>query len=205
MKGLVRLSKYLLTQSLLSSWLYALDTSFDSPDKYTEFLATLRKEETPRSEAMQDGLDFEALVTRIIGGDMSTGHKWQQGAEAVAKELWGAVLQVRLSREITVDGMDFLLYGVLDALEAGEITDTKFSKRYEVGKYLDSVQHPTYFYICPNARRFTYTISNGEYVWHERYYREDTRPIESIIREFIGYLRTAGLMDTYTQHWRAKE
>ena len=47
-------NKFLLTQSLLSSWQYALKgSSFD------EFLYTLRREKKPQSKAMLDGIRFE--------------------------------------------------------------------------------------------------------------------------------------------------
>ena len=61
--------RYLMTQSLLSSWLY----TFNCPDDYEEeafndFLSTLRREPHETNEAMQNGIDFENLVTAILNG-----------------------------------------------------------------------------------------------------------------------------------------
>ena len=65
------MARYLMTHSLLSSWLYAMK---DSPsedatserDAFGEFLQVLRREPTPTTEAMQKGIDFEDLVTAIV-------------------------------------------------------------------------------------------------------------------------------------------
>lgn len=55
--------KYLMTQSLLNSYLY----QFNCIDDYTEeahqrFLNTLNKIYSPPNEAIQRGIDFERLV-----------------------------------------------------------------------------------------------------------------------------------------------
>ena len=63
------MARYLMTHSLLSSWLYAMkenpyEDMTSEKDSYTEFLTTLSRQPTPTSEAMQKGIDFEDLVTR---------------------------------------------------------------------------------------------------------------------------------------------
>ena len=65
-------NKFLLTQSLLSSWQYALKgSSFD------EFLSTLRREKKPQSKAMLDGIRFENVV-----------HAVSEGAEITPEQEW---------------------------------------------------------------------------------------------------------------------
>ena len=199
---------YLLTHSLLSSWLYAMkDSPYEDAtterDSYQEFLQALRREPGEQTEAMRNGIEFENLVTDIVNGDADTGHKWYEAACKVARIVKGGWLQYKAKKEITVSGEKILLYGRLDVLKAGEIIDTKFSKGYERGKYISSTQHPTYMELIPEADRFTYLVSNGSEVWTETYRRDETPSITTIIESFIEYLKGNGLWEVYTSHWVA--
>ena len=199
---------YLLTHSLLSSWLYAMkDSPYEDAtterDSYQEFLQALRREPGEQTEAMRNGIEFEDLVTDIVNGDADTGHKWYEAACKVAHIVKGGWLQYKAKKEITVSGVKFLLYGRLDVLKAGEIIDTKFSKGYERGKYINSTQHPTYMELIPEAERFTYLVSNGTEVWTETYRRDETPSIYTTIEAFIEYLKGNGLWEVYTSHWSA--
>ena len=97
-----------------------------------------------------------------------------------------------------------MLYGRFDALKAGVISDIKFTKSYEKGKYYDSTQHPMYMFLMPTAKEFTYIVSNGTFVWHETYTREETKDIFPIISSFLSWLEDAGLLELYKQHWVAR-
>lgn len=203
------MARYLLTHSLLSSWLYAMkdnprDDATTERDAYAEFLTALRREPTPTSKAMQDGIDFENLVTDITEGEGDTDNDWYEAAAKVARIVDGSLLQVTARKEIQVDGMDIVLYGRLDALGAGVIRDIKFSKGYNRGKYQTSTQHPTYLEIVPEATCFEYVVSNGQEVWTERYEREDTPSIIPIISDFLAWLRDTGNMELYREKWLAK-
>lgn len=203
------MARYLLTHSLLSSWLYAMkdnprDDATTERDAYAEFLTALRRETTPTSKAMQDGIDFENLVTDITEGEGDTDNDWYEAAAKVARIVDGSLLQVTARKEIQVDGMDIVLYGRLDALGAGVIRDIKFSKGYNRGKYQTSTQHPTYLEIVPEATCFEYVVSNGQEVWTERYEREDTPSIIPIISDFLAWLRDTGNMELYREKWLAK-
>jgi hypothetical protein len=203
------MSRFLITHSLLSSWLYSLkenpfEDATSERGSYAEFLSTLRREPSVPSDAMQKGIDFEDLVTDIISGKGDTSHKWYEAAEKVARTLQCAKLQFRAKREIAIGDWTFLLYGRLDALKAGIIYDIKYSGSYEVGKYHDSTQHPCYFEIVPEATEFQYLVSNGSAVWTEKYHREDAQSIVPIITDFISWLETYGLTDTYREHWLTK-
>lgn len=64
------MERYLITQSLLSSWAYI----FNAYEGYEEdamesFLSTLRREPSEPTEAMLDGIDFENAVYRLASGD----------------------------------------------------------------------------------------------------------------------------------------
>lgn len=56
-------NKFLITQSLLSSWQYALKGG-----ELDEFLSTLRREKKPQSKAMLDGIQFENVVHAVCEG-----------------------------------------------------------------------------------------------------------------------------------------
>ena len=205
------MSRYLLTHSLLSSWLNAIredprEDATTERDRYAEFLNTLNRVDTPPTEAMQNGIDFEELVTSIANGaDWQTDreNRWYDAACKVAEIVKGGQFQFRAKKTVTVNGVTFLLYGRLDVLKAGDIDDIKFSQSYERGKYFDSTQHPMYMELVPEARQFRYIISNGTNVWTETYTREETPDIYPIISDFVDWLSENGLLPLYKEKWLA--
>lgn len=223
------MDRYLMTHSLLSSWLYVLrenpyEDATTERDPMAEFMQTLRREPTPTTEAMQKGIDFEDLTTAILAGQQVvkwherdykskelrevlvpvTDHKWLEAANQVAEIIHGGQLQYRARKLIRVGTMDLVLYGRLDALKAGTVYDIKFSGSYERGKFLTSTQHPTYLELIPEADSFIYLVSNGTDVWTEEYRREETRDIVPVIYDFLDWLYAAGLMGLYREKWLAK-
>lgn len=197
-----------MTHSLLSSWMYVMQENpyedmTTEKDSYAEFLAALKREPIPTTEAMQKGIDFENLVTDITLGRGDQTHSWYEAASAVARTIKGGLLQYKVSREIVVKGITLLLYGRLDALKAGTIYDIKFSGSYDVGKYIDSTQHPTYLELVPEAKQFSYLVSNGSYVWTETYRRDETPSIIPTIEDFLDWLQLQGLMNLYKEKWLA--
>lgn len=200
---------YLMTHSLLSSWLHALkenpyEDMTTERDPMAEFMQTLRREPTIPTEAMQNGIDFENLVTAVIRGQSSGAEQWHEAATQIADRLRGGVLQYKVYKRITANDMTLLLHGRLDCLKAGEIADIKFTKNYEQGKYYDSTQHPMYFELVPEATHFTYLVSNGSAVWSETYRRDETRSIIPDIQDFFSWLEAMQLMDLYREKWGAK-
>lgn len=195
-----RKSKFMITQTLLSSWLYAV-TSGDMK----EFVKTLQRKKKPPTKAMLDGQRFENVVESVSSGTViDPDHEWYRPVTEIAGIIQGSQYQVKLSRDLEVNGITFICYGILDFLKAGTIYDTKFSKTYHVGKYLDSPQHPMYFYLCPEAREFMYIISDGKWVYQESYRPEDSEPVEHIIRRFMAFMDTFCLVDTYCENWKSK-
>lgn len=225
------MARYLMTHSLLASWLYAMkeDPFADATterDPYKEFLDVLNRVPTPTTEAMQNGLEFENLVTDIAEGRFipefetdgtvnksSYGNgelmgydkypRWYEAAAKVAGIVRGGQFQLKAKKYVTVNGIDFLVYGRLDVLNAGTIYDIKFTKNYDRGKYFGSTQHPMYFELVPEAARFSYLISNGTDVWTETYTREETRSIYPAISDFTDWIRDQGLFPIYAEKWEA--
>lgn len=231
------MARYLITQSLLSSWLYVFNCFEGCEDDAMDtFLCQLRREPEELDEEhqknIQNGIEFEALVTDIATGRFqpefetdgeacksSYGNgelmgyekypKWYRGASEIAAFLKGAQFQVRAQREITVDGMTFLVYGILDALCAGTISDVKFKNKSFgsldlAGSYLDSPQHPLYFYLVPEARLFRYLVSDGSDIYIEQYEPEDCITAGDLILQFVQFLKANSLLETYMQYWQAK-
>lgn len=224
------MSQYLMTHSLLSSWLRMFkENPFeegDDPEKETalqEFMHTLRREKSTPSTAMQSGIDFEDLVTAILNGQPKANyhstskdgtqtlkvydlpeHPWYNAASKVADMVRGAKLQYVARKPVTIEGIDFLLYGRLDALKEGIIFDIKFSGSYERGKFRDSTQHPMYYELIPEAMNFTYVVSNGYDVWTEVYWFDQISRIEPVIKDFIQWLQDMDLLDTYKEYWGAR-
>ncbi len=202
------MARYLMTHSLLSSWLYLMkenpyeDLTMET-NPMEEFMRVLRREPTPTTEAMQNGIDFEDLVTDVIRGCADSSDKWYEAAVKVARKCAGGALQFKVKKQVEVNGMTFLLYGRLDCLKAGEIIDIKFTKNYDVGKYFDSTQHPMYFELVPEANTFTYLASNGSSVWPEPYRRDEAASICPYISDFVDWLTAVGLMDVYKEKWLA--
>lgn len=207
------MERYLITQSLLSAWAYVFDCfEGGEEDAMADFLATLNREKREPTDAMRNGIAFENAVYAAakdapakVPPELSV---WEPGIRQVAEIIKGAPVQVKAQKEITVDGMTFLVFGILDALKAGTIYDVKFvNKKFGglelAGKYLGSAQHPAYFYIVPEAMEFKYIVSDGEDVYIETYRREDTKPIGEIISQFVASLRDMGLLDLYQEKWLA--
>ena len=167
--------RYLMTHSLLSSWLYALkenenEDATTERDTMAEFMQVLRREPTPTSEAMQNGIDFEELVMQILRGMSPEGDSWGEAAAIVADRVRGGVFQYKAYQNIRIGNLTLLLNGRLDCLKAGSIFDIKFTKHYEPGKYYDSTQHPMYFEHPVNR-------NSQSMLLHGRYLREILFPL----------------------------
>ena len=199
-----RAPKLLITQSLLGAWLYQYQ-AFDQASAHKDFLRVLRREKSKPTQAILDGIQFENMVTACCeGSPPPDGHKWGQAVRAIADRVQGAQFQVVAQRTAVVEDIPFLLYGRLDALKAGVIYDIKFSRGYQVGKYLDSPQHPMYFALVPEAQRFEYLVFTGSDVCVEQYDREDAPDIRDTIRDFIKDLEASKLGKLYCQKWETR-
>ncbi|MBR4472472.1 MAG: hypothetical protein IKS55_02435 [Oscillospiraceae bacterium] len=223
--------RYEITKSLIESWYYVQDCwEGGEEEAMNAFMTALRREKEDLTEEQQqninNGFEFEKLVTDIATGafvpefvdsggtNPKTGEvmgydrypRWHWAANEFAQLLRGAQFQVRIHKPITVRGIDFEIHGVLDALREGTIFDIKFKNKSFgsldlPGSYLDSAQHPFYFYLVPEARRFLYLVSDGTDVYIEQYTPEESRDAYDVIAEFVDFLQSAGLMDLYKEHW----
>ena len=193
--------KVRITKSLLDSWLWA----FKRDDGWDDFLSVLHREKKPPTQAMLDGTRFENVLNNVLNGEaIPADHEWVSVIAEMSKDLYGAQQQVTLFQDCEVNGQQFLLHGVLDYLRAGRIWDCKFTKNYHLNKYFweGTSQTAMYLALVPEARDFTYIISDGKYVYRERYPRDIVPPIEPTINNFMQYLKKHGLWEVYCEKWR---
>lgn len=159
--------RYLMTQSLLSAWLYQYNCAEGYEEEAREsFLKTLRREPTESSESMERGIAFEDAVYEVICGNKTAAaayaSQWSKRGEEVpegacilelAEQLSGGIYQLTAYKEKTISGERFLLMAKCDWVKAGVIYDCKRVERYEVGKYYASPQHPMYLEVIDTALR----------------------------------------------------
>lgn len=196
---------YWMTQSLLSSWTYYLNADEErSQAAWDSFVSTLKREEKEPTQAMQDGIKFEDMVNRMVAGEPLENvpnAKWDAAARRFAGRCAGGLSQVPVTGNLSVSGMDFVLYGICDYVKAGLIMDIKKVTRYEYGKYQHSPQHPMYLHLLPDAKRFDYLIFDGSNCHIETYRREDCKPVPQIISEFVHFLGETGGLDIFKRFW----
>ena len=192
--------KIRITKSLLDQWLY----SFKVEDGWGKFLATLNREKIPVTQAMLDGTRFENVLNAVLNGEiLPLDHEWYAPIWEMKHELLGAQQQVVLFKDTMVGDQPILLHGVLDYLRCGRIWDCKFTKNYHLNKYYwdNTTQTAMYLALVPEARDFTYIVSDGKYVYRERYPRDIVPPIEPTIKHFLTFCEKHDLMDTLKEKW----
>lgn len=196
-----------LTQSLLSSWQYFLNSDDTYSDTaYQSFLSALRREKTEPSKAMLEGIAFEDMINATVRGedmpeDSPIPPKWEAAVKKFSRICAGGQSQTPVSGMFHVRGLDIYFYGLCDYVKAGTIYDIKKVTRYEYGKYYDSPQHPMYMALLPEAKKFIYLIFDGTHAYQEVYRPGDFRPIQDTISEFIGWLEEMNLFEEYEKYW----
>lgn len=105
-----------LTTSLLNSWLYATDPEA-SEEAYASFLDTLERKVRPKTRAMETGIAFEDLVTRLAQSPKDlpeVSENDMRTAIQMAKRVGRGVPQVRAEKETKINGLPIQLVGVAD-------------------------------------------------------------------------------------------
>ena len=196
------MQKTRVTKSLLDAWLW----SYKKEDGWDQFLSVLNREPLPVTQAMLDGTRYENMLNNILNGEpLLMENEFYLPLMEMAFELLGSQQQVNLYADTIVDGQPTLLHGVLDYLMAGHIYDCKFSKNYNLNKYYweYTAQTGMYLALVPEAFDFTYIITDGKYVYRERYPRDIVPPVEQIISQFYKFLKSHDLWEIYEEKWRA--
>lgn len=190
------MSKYLITPSLLNSWKYAISLE-NEYGNLEDFKKVLSREQFESNEAIELGFKFEDFMIKNY------------------EPTKNGCYQVKLSKNITTNTGEYVLYGRLDCLKAGTIYDYKSTGSYDVGKFYGSYQTLIYFELCPEANEFIYLICNNYKegkipqelnLYQESYTRVDIKNIniKQEIDNFINWLKTNELYDLYCEKWESK-
>lgn len=168
---------------------------------------------------MLRGISFEDAVNAYLHGDTEAperhaevyckrGYEKEEAdcVRRVAEIMRGGTYQLTAYKDKRIAGIDFVLMAKCDWVMAGVIKDCKRVTNYEPGKYLNSPQHPMYLEVIDSAYKFEYVVCDGSDVYTvDSYTREDIpQTIDSLITQFIEYLRSGNLLDTYFEYWQSK-
>lgn len=192
-------NSYLITPSLLNAWQYMFICTYDKDEELHEeliakaqksFIDTLNRIPSEPNEYMKLGIEYE--------------EECYKGNTECSPIIAGGSYQIVGKKEITVSGMNFLMYGRLDVLKEGIIYDIKRVQKWNLGKYRYSHQHAFYLELFPQAYKFEYLIWDGNALHKEDYMKEDVENIGSVIANFIKYLETNNLIEIYKKKWKTK-
>ena len=193
-----------ITPSLYEAWRWYL--RLDKEDQ--DLLDTLNRVPHEPTEAMTKGILFEQHVAEYEHGlyEPEPGHKpdYQDSVREMADIVKGGVWQQSLSKPY--QGMDglYLLTGRADVIKRDWIYDIKFTKKYEIGKYVASIQHLLYMYAS-NIPNCAYLICDGNNVYREDYHWDDHSRdlLFTRINLMMNFIMDTPIFRTaYLQHWQ---
>ena len=210
-------TRYKITTSLLNSWQNIWDCeegvhekeddeiSYEDKleikrqEKKQEFINYLNRLPIPDNEAMKKGREFEDIVCAGLDPEFS-------------KYVKGGAFQVKVARNVDIDGIPLTFYGILDVLKAGRIMDIKRTGHYQFPKYKSSHQHAMYMYLVPEAIDFTYLVADDNIEskdeekrkkgYHlENYIRENSEDIVKTVSQFLTWLKANDLFEIFKRNW----
>lgn len=197
-----------LTQSLLNSWLYFINSDDEFADKaYSGFLSALRRETIEPTKPMLDGMAFEEAINATLRGETPSvpNEKWAKAVRRFSSICAGGQPQTPVAGVLDIGDLRIGVYGFCDYVKQGVIYDIKKVTHYDYGKYYASPQHPMYMRLLPEAKKFVYLIFDGTTTHMETYRPGDFEPIEQITARFITWLRETGHFDEYKKYWSMTE
>lgn len=192
------LPKYHVYPTLLDS--FAWYKRSESEDAKQEFLDRINRVQKPKTDAMLRGIKFEDTVNEWARrGKLPPGPVDVHGVEVqpaligkFSKGFEMALRQVFVETTLPTCYGAIRLYGYVDDILADAAYDTKTTKDYELGKYRNNFQHPTYLEaLSPEGiARFVYRITDFEDYFEEEYvYRkQDTERLIHESEHLIEFL-----------------
>lgn len=200
---------YLITPSLLNSWLWIYESANNVREKDSDVMSIDDKKTIAQEQAKEQ---FLAYLERIPGEPnkyMQLGIDFEdecyKGKTCVSPIIEGGSYQVVGTRYVNVENINFLMYGRLDVLKGGVIYDIKRVGYYKLNKYKWSCQHRFYLDLFKNAKCFEYLIYDGKALHREKYYRENCTSTEEVIKNFVDYLIDNNLLGIYKEKWKARK
>lgn len=208
----------LVTASLLSSWLWYLQDESDNAKE--SFLTVLRREQTPDNPAMKSGRAFETRVRFLTESNYQFTERdvadvaetaddvdddYNECVKEVADIVSGGAWQASSSIIVNIGGVEFCLYGRRDVLKGAWVYDLKFTKTFEIGKYLDSPQTEMYIRLTPEVLGMKYLACDGKTVYEDSYLREDVGLIDTTVQNFWNWLgQNPEMKEIYCEKWQSK-
>lgn len=200
--------RYLITPSLLNSWLWIYESANNVREKDSDVMSIDDRKAIAQERAKEQ---FLAYLERIPGEPnkyMQLGIDFEdecyQGKTCISPIIEGGSYQVVGTKYVNVENINFLMYGRLDVLKGGVIYDIKKVGCYKLNKYKWSCQHRFYLDLFERAKYFEYLIYDGKTLHREKYYRENCTSTEEIIKNFVDYLIDNDLLDIYKEKWKAR-
>lgn len=130
-----------------------------------------------------------------------------QACKWMYMRIHGGQFQAKATKELEVDGEKFSLFGYIDVAFPDILYDIKTTTKFRQSKYTESAQHLVYI-ACTGIKRFGYLVVdyNGTaYPVATHFVDASCEPnvaeieLRARIREFVAYLKTHDLWQTYTQ------
>jgi hypothetical protein len=180
---------YLITPTLIQSWQYWFNYDGENEESvHSSFLNTLQRIKTQTTCAMQNGIDFEEKIMSIAESSILTDCEINLSPHnEIAKIVKGGLFQVPLKKQIDFDDFNILLYGRADVIKFDTVFDIKFTSKYELGKFSNSVQHLLYMF-CSELEKFSYLISDGESYWKEDYFINSNNVRSQLISKINDFI-----------------
>lgn len=207
-KAIASNRRYLITPSLLNSWAYIWNCVDNIQEKESDEICLEDKKAEAQEKALQDflkTLNREPIEPNFF---MKQGIEFEdecyQGKTCVSPIIKGGAYQIVGTKNVNIDGINFLLYGRLDVLKGGIIYDIKRVMKYTPQKYFKSYQHGFYFELFDDAYEFQYLVYDGKELHIETYYRDQCVDLKQVIREFMKWLSDNGLLKLYFDKWVSK-
>lgn len=202
-------SRYLITPSLLNSWGYIWEAPKGVKEAESDLICLEDKKDIAVAKAKEDFLRVLERLPSEPNKYMQAGIDFEkecyEGKTCVSPIIEGGAFQIVGKKEITIDNVDYLMYGRLDVLKGGVIYDIKRCVRYAPQKYISSYQHGFYMDLFPEAYKFVYLAFDGNALHQETYYREQCRDTEQAIKAFHSWLVENDLIDLYEEKWKSRK
>ena len=199
---------YLITPSLLNSWAYIWESANSVKESENDTISLEDKKSEAQEKAMQDFLKTLNRIPSEPNEYMLAGIEFEkecyEGKTCISPIIQGGCYQIVGKKNVTIDGMNFLMYGRLDVLKGGTIYDIKRIWKYSLQKYKWSTQHGFYLDLFSRANKFEYLAYDGNKLHREVYYRDECKPTTEVIKEFIQWLKENDLLDVYKEKWKSK-
>lgn len=201
-------ASFLITPSLLNSWLYI----YECVNKVRESESDTICLEDKQSDAMVKAKgDFINTLNRIPSEPnqyMLDGIQFEQdcydGKTCISPIIEGGAFQIVGKKNVIINGLNILMYGRLDVLKGGVIYDIKRVQKYNIQKYKWSAQHGFYLDLFNRAYKFEYLAYDGNRLHREIYYKDEYKPTQEVISEFLNWLNNNNLLEIYKEKWTTK-